>query len=80
MLEGRVPDALPLQTIPSLQGLCLGYDVVKSEYEEEESQWYWETGGILFREYCFGRENSVNSVKNSVSLRWHTNNRLRGTH
>ena len=45
------------------------------------------TGGILFREYCFGRENSlssaansVSSAKNSVSLLWHTNNRLKGTH
>ena len=26
-----------------------------------------EMGGILFREYCFGRENSVSSVANSVS-------------
>ena len=47
----------------------------------------WETGGILFREYCFGRENSlssaansVSSAKNSVSSAKHTNNRLRGTH
>ena len=45
------------------------------------------SGGILFREYCFGRENSpssaansVSSAKNSVSSLWHTNNRLRGTH
>ena len=27
------------------------------------------TGGILFREHCFGRENSLNSAANSVSLR-----------
>ena len=44
-------------------------------------------GGILFREYCFGEENSlsftansVSSAKGSVSSLWHTNNRLRGTH
>ena len=47
--------------------------------------------GILFREYCFGEENSLsltefgaNSVssakKNWVSSLCHTNNRLRGTH
>ena len=46
--------------------------------------------GILFREYCFGEENSLSltefgansasSEKNSVSSRLHTNNRLRGTH
>ena len=44
-----------------------------------------ETGGILFREHCFGRGNSrssalnsVSSAKNSVSSLWHTNNsRLR---
>ena len=43
--------------------------------------------GILFREYCFGRENSLSSAansvspaKNSVSSLCHTNNRLRGTH
>ena len=47
----------------------------------------WETGGILFREYCFGEENSlssavnsVSSATNSVSSCLHTNNRLRGTH
>ena len=46
-----------------------------------------EMDGILFREYCFGEENSlsftansVSSAKNSVSSLWHTNNRLRGTH
>ena len=43
-----------------------------------------EKGGILFREYCFGRDsslssNSVSSAKNSVSSPLHTNNRLRGT-
>ena len=45
-----------------------------------------ETGGILFREYCFGRENSlssaansVSSARNSVSSRLHTNNRLKRT-
>ena len=45
------------------------------------------TGGILFREYCFGRENSlssaansVSSASNSVSSLWHTNTRPRGTH
>ena len=44
-------------------------------------------GGIMFREYCFGEENSLsfeaNSVsfaKNSVSSPLHTNNRLKGTH
>ena len=47
----------------------------------------WGTGGILFREYCFGEENSlssaansVSSARNSVSSRLHTNNRPRGTH
>ena len=47
----------------------------------------WGTGGILFREYCFGEENSlssaansVSSARNSVSSRLHTNNRLKGTH
>ena len=47
----------------------------------------WGTGGILFQEYCFGRENSlssaansVSSARNSVSSRLHTNNRLKGTH
>ena len=53
-----------------------------------------ETGRILFREYCFGEENSLSLTefwgklselcekkkKNSVSSLWHTNNRLRGTH
>ena len=29
----------------------------------------WETGGILFREYCFGRENSLSSAPNSVKFR-----------
>ena len=45
------------------------------------------TGGILFREYCFGEENSlssaansVSSARNSVSSRLHTNNRPKGTH
>ena len=52
------------------------------------------TGGILFREYCFENENSLSSalnslrsapnllsfVRSSVSLPWHTDNRLRGTH
>ena len=45
------------------------------------------TGGILFREYCFRRENSlssaansVSSARNSVSSHLHTNNRLKGTH
>ena len=45
------------------------------------------TGGILFREYCFGRENSlssaansVSSARNSVSSCLPTNNRLKGTH
>ena len=27
----------------------------------------WGTGGILFREYCFGEENSLSSAANSVS-------------
>ena len=47
----------------------------------------WGTGGILFREYCFGEENSlssaansVSSARNSVSSRLHTNNRPKGTH
>ena len=47
----------------------------------------WETGGILFREYCFGGENSlssaansVSSARNSVSSLWHINNSLGGTH
>ena len=47
----------------------------------------WGTGGILFREYCFGGENSlssatnsVSSARNSVSSHLHTNNRLKGTH
>ena len=47
----------------------------------------WETGGILFREYCFGEENSlgsavnlVSSATNSVSSCLHTNNRLRRAH
>ena len=51
------------------------------------SEMYLETGGILFREYCFGGENSlssspnsVSSVGNSVSSLSHTKNRLRGTH
>ena len=45
---------------------------------------------ILFREYCFGEEdslsltefgaNSVSSAKNLVSSLWHTKNRLRGSH
>ena len=50
-----------------------------------------ETGGILFREYCFGEENSLSLTefwgklgelceKNSVSSLLHTNNRLRGAH
>ena len=45
----------------------------------------WGTGGILFREYCFGEENSlssaansVSSARNSVSSRLHTNNRPKG--
>ena len=48
---------------------------------------FQETGGILFREYCFGGENSlssaansVSSARNSVSSRLHANNRLKGTH
>ena len=48
---------------------------------------FWGTGGILFREYCFGEENSlssaansVSSARNSVSSRLHTNNRPKGTH
>ena len=48
---------------------------------------HWGTGGILFREYCFGGENSlssaansVSSARNSVSSSLHTNNRLKGTH
>ena len=46
--------------------------------------------GILFREYCFGKENSlsltefransVSSAKNSVSSLWHIDNRLKGAH
>ena len=43
--------------------------------------------GTLFRAYCFGRENSLrstansaSSAKNSVSVRWHAKNRLRGAH
>ena len=47
----------------------------------------WGMGGILFREYCFGEENSlssaansVSSARNSVSSRLHTNNRPKGTH
>ena len=45
------------------------------------------SGGILFREYCFGEgnslsfeANSVSSAENSVSSPLHTNNRLKGTH
>ena len=53
---------------------------------------YLGTGGRLFREYCFGEENSLSLTeicgklgefcenKNSVSSHWHTNNRLRRTH
>ena len=41
-------------------------------------------GGMLFREYCFGRETSLSSAANLVSSErssvWHTNKRLRGTH
>ena len=55
--------------------------------EDENVKKQWETGGILFREYCFGEENSlssavnsVSSATNSVSSCLHTNNRLRGTH
>ena len=51
------------------------------------SETIWGTGGILFREYCFGEENSlssaansVSSARNSVSSRLHTNNRPKGTH
>ena len=47
----------------------------------------WGTGGILFREYCFGEENSlssaansVSSARNSVSSPLHTNNKPKGTH
>ena len=43
--------------------------------------------GILFREYCFGRESSlssatksVSSARNSVSSLRHRNTRLKGTH
>ena len=50
-------------------------------------EFFWETGGILFREYCFGQENSlssaansVSSARNSVSSHLHTNNRPKGTH
>ena len=40
---------------------------------------FWETGGILFREYCFGSEpNSGSFEKNSLSVRWHSNNRPKG--
>ena len=50
--------------------------------------WYWGTGGILFREYCFGGENSLSSAAKLVwvlrETRWvrvyHTHNRLKGTH
>ena len=55
----------------------------KVDYSDEcRSAWNdnWETGGILFWEHCFRRENSlssaansVTSVKNSVSSLWHTN-------
>ena len=50
----------------------------------------WKTGGILFREYCFGRENSLSSAFRAqwvlrkarwVRLDTHTQkNRQRGTH
>ena len=46
-----------------------------------------ESGGILFREYCFGGENSLSSAansassaRNSVSSHLHTNHRMKGTH
>ena len=44
-------------------------------------------GQKLFREYCFGRKNSlisvansVSSARNSVTSLWHTNARLTETH
>ena len=38
-----------------------------------------ETGGVLFREYCFGLNsaaNSVSSAKSLVSSFWHKTNKL----
>ena len=63
-------------TTPPLPGIC-------SQWLSQISSWtfsqFWEMGGILFREHCFGRLNSlssaptlVSSAKNSVTLRWHT--------
>ena len=63
-------------SVPTFSHICLCNGVHSSK-----------TGGILFREYCFGGENSlsfgansVSSGKNSVSSRLHINNRLKGTH
>ena len=61
--------------------------VLKEKVYSEVCRGIWETGGILFRDYWFGRENSlssaatlVSSAKSSVSLLWHTTKWPRGTH
>ena len=42
-------------------GIGVGMGVFISHFSNQE------TGGILFREYRFGRENSLSSAANSVS-------------
>ena len=39
----------------------------RANVPQVEAEMRWETGGILFREYCAGRENSLSSAPNSVS-------------
>ena len=40
----------------------------------------WETGGMLFREHCVGRENSLSSAANSVSSAKNSVSSLGHTH
>ena len=84
-MELREPQN-PLRTL--LRSVCCHTTPwAKQKAQSMETTQNYETGGILFREYCFGRENSlsstansVSSARNSVSSRSHTDNRLRGAH
>ena len=39
----------------------------RMNFFDPRALWVWGTGGILFREYCSGGENSLSSAANSVS-------------
>ena len=77
-----------LGAVHSRLELCASYVPQKGEAEGicRDISLFLVTGGILFREYCFGEENSlssaansVSSARNSVSSLLHTNNRPKGT-